>query len=596
MTSVGFDFGNQFCVIGAESSGHVDIVSNDQSNRLTPSMVTYTNSRRYAGEESLHHQLEFFDCTFSNLKQIIGMKYDSYDRIEFEKQNFFKLERLDDGLTGIKISSNDSEMLLRPEQCIGYLFLDVFKQISKKIPNIRNIALDVPQSWNETKRRLLMVAARMMKKEVTLVNSNTAVAVAYASQHFLKLDPEKPRIVMFIDIGYSGMNVTISKIKRYNVEIISYASDSCLGGSHYNTPFVQYLIQKVKDKYKIDPTQSRRGMYRFLQAAEKVKKNLSVNQAVQFEVDSIMNIDISFIVKREEFNNAVKPLLDILTMPIQECISNAKIDKQKIDVVELLGGGSRVFAVKQRISEFLGKKLSTTLNLDECFATGCGHYAAISVMRIPRIQIRDIIPFEIVAKWKENNEEKSIILFKKFAPLLNYKSFHVVAYGQTDINVFSNNEIIGTLHINYDNNQKPLRIVVDANVNPSFIINLSTHGYKNYTYTLPINITPSDEKEYQDLEEKMGLLDIKEREIDDEKNNLEASLYLFENSIEGEYKKFLSSDELEEYRSLLLKIQLWFEANEFDRHPKEVYIEQRKSIEDMMQKARKIRLSKGNFI
>ena len=77
MTSVGFDFGNQFCVIGAESSGHVDIVSNDQSNRLTPSMVTYTNSRRYAGEESLHHQLEFFDCTFSNLKQILGMTYDS---------------------------------------------------------------------------------------------------------------------------------------------------------------------------------------------------------------------------------------------------------------------------------------------------------------------------------------------------------------------------------------------------------------------------------------------------------------------------------------------------------------------------------------
>lgn len=594
MASIGFDFGNQYCVVGAERCGAIDVISNDQGNRLTPSMVTYTNNRRYAGEESLHHQLEFFDCTFSNLKQIVGMKYDSDERIEFEKQNFFKLEKLDDGLTGINIRYNDSDVLLRPEQLIGYLFLDLFKQIGRKVPNIQNITLDVPQCWNETKRRLILIAAKMMKKEVSLVNSNAAAAVAYASQHFSNLHDTKPLLIMFIDIGNSGMNVAISRIKRNNIEIISYASDSSLGGSHYSTPFVQYLIQKVKDKYKIDPTQARRGMYRFLQAAEKVKKNLSVNQAVQFEVDSIMNVDISFVVTREELNKTIKPLLDKLIIPIQECISYAKIDKQNIDVVELLGGGSRVFAVKQKISEFLGKKLSTTLNLDECFAIGSGHYAAISKMRIPRIQIRDIIPFEIIARWRENDSEKSVLLFKRFAPMPNYKAFHVSAYGETDINVFSNNEIIGTLHINYDNNQKPLRIVVDAKVDQSFIVNLSTRTYKMYTYTLPHNITQSDEKEFQALEETMRLQDIKEQEIDEERNNLESSLYIFRNAIESDYTKFLTPSQLEEYRSFYNQIQLWFESNEYDRYPKEVYQSHRISIENKMKIARNIKLSINN--
>ncbi|KAH0786626.1 dnaK protein [Histomonas meleagridis] len=546
-------------------------------------MVTYTNARRYSCEGSQHHQMEFFDSTITNLKRLIGLKYQ--DRAELEKAVPFTLVELPDGLTGISVNYHNKQITLRPEQCIGFLFRSILTQVIFNVPLLGSVSVSVPQYWNETKRRLLLFAASYMSKDVSLINSNTAAAIAYAVNNSNRLHPTNPINVLFIDIGHLSMSVSLTKITKTGVKVISHASDPTLGGSSFTSLFIDYLLQKVSEKYHgFDPRQHPRGMLRFRSAVEKAKKDLSVNKAVNFEVDPIMDVYINFVVKRDELDTAIAPLLTRIKAPIDECLSSAKINKSQIDVVQLLGGGARVVSVKQRISEIIGKDLSTSLNLDECVALGCSYYASIHKGTFA-FDVQDVTPMDIITKWHlpQSGRATKSLLFRKFTPIPSMKSFNIdIAQDKTDVIVESNNEIIGTLYITKINNSNNNKCMVKASLDKNFILSFDINDKNNFKleYKPIVNIDNETIEKCMDIERQMQRDDTEQEKIDETKNEFEAELYSFTSAVENELKDYCGDEEREKIQTE----QKWFEDNEDQRHSLATYKRRRDELKKTKEK------------
>ena len=153
--TAGVDFGNSNCVIAIPKGDAAQVVLNQSSNYLTPTMVTYSNERRYAGELSLHNQMQYPQSTITDLKKLINLKYDSHESEELSNSLPFKyLVKLEDGKVGIKVIYQEKECILRPEQCIAYLFKELKSYV--KAEECENFVITINPQWSENQRRAII--------------------------------------------------------------------------------------------------------------------------------------------------------------------------------------------------------------------------------------------------------------------------------------------------------------------------------------------------------------------------------------------------------------------------------------------------------
>lgn len=155
-------------------------------------------------------------------------------------------------------------------------------------------------------------------------------------------------------------------------------------------------------------------------AVEKLKKVLSANALAPINIESLMNdIDVRGVLKREELEELVKPLLDRAHVPLEQALAEAKLKPEDIDFIELVGGCTRVPALKAIIQQFFGKQLNFTLNADEAIARGCAFSCAIlsPVFRVRDFSVQDIVNYPIEFAWEKSpdipDEDTSLTVFNK---------------------------------------------------------------------------------------------------------------------------------------------------------------------------------------
>ena len=290
-----------------------------------------------------------------------------------------------------------------------------------KLP-VSDIVISVPPWFTDVQRRSLMDAAEIAGlKLLRLINDTTATALGYG---ITKLDlptaEEKPRRVAFVDIGHSNYTCSIVEFKKGELAVKSTAYDRHFGGRNFDKALVDHFAREFKEKYKIDITTNPKAIVRVTTAAEKMKKILSANAQAPISIESLMNdVDASGMLKREELEELVKPLLDRATVPLEQALTEAKLKVEDIDAVEMVGGCTRVPSLKEKIGKFFGKPLSFTLNQDEAVARGCAFSCAIlsPVFRVRDFSIHDIVNYPIEFKWEQSpdipDEDTSLTVFNK---------------------------------------------------------------------------------------------------------------------------------------------------------------------------------------
>ncbi|KAH6710153.1 heat shock protein Hsp88, partial [Verticillium dahliae] len=418
----GVDFGTLKTVIAVARNRGVDVICNEVSNRATPSLVGFGPKSRYLGETAKTQEMSNLKNTVGSLKRLAGRSFNDPDtQIE---QTHITAPLVDmNGQVGAEVNYLGKKEKFTNTQLIG-MYLSKIKQTTAaeiKLP-VSDLVMSVPAWFTDIQRRALIDAAEIAGlKLLRLMNDTTAAALGWG---ITKLDlpapEEAPRRVAFIDIGHSNYTCSIIEFKKGELAVKATTYDRHFGGRDFDKAIVDHLQKEFKGKYGCDINTHPRAYARTVAAAEKCKKILSANQQSPVNVESLMNdIDVSAMITRQEFEAMVEPLLARVHVPLEQALADAKLTKDDIDVIEILGGGSRVPALKERIQEFFGKTLSFTLNQDEAVARGCAFSCAIlsPVFRVRDFTVQDIMSYPVEFAWEKAadipDEETSLTVFNR---------------------------------------------------------------------------------------------------------------------------------------------------------------------------------------
>ncbi|KAK5153047.1 Heat shock protein hsp88 [Oleoguttula sp. CCFEE 6159] len=422
MSVVGVDLGTLNTVIAVARNRGVDVITNEVSNRATPTLVGFGPKSRYLGEAAKTQEISNLKNTVGSLTRLAGRSLKDPD-IQIE-QEYVSAPLVDvNGQVGAEVTYLGKKEQFTATQLIG-MFLNKTKQIAAaelKLP-VNDMVLSVPAWYTDAQRRAILDAADIANvKVLRLINDTTATALGYG---ITKLDlpgaEEKPRRVAFIDIGHSNYTCSIVEFKKGELAVKSTAYDRHFGGRNFDKALVDHFAKEFKEKFKIDINENAKARVRVAAACEKLKKILSANAGAPLNIESLMNdIDVRGFLKREELEELVKPLLERATGPLEQALAEAKLKVEDIDTVELVGGCTRVPSLKAAIQKFFGKTLSFTLNADEAIARGCAFSCAIlsPVFRVRDFSVHDIVNYPIEFTWEKSpdipDEDTSLTVFNK---------------------------------------------------------------------------------------------------------------------------------------------------------------------------------------
>lgn len=389
---------------------------------LNRTVVGFGPKSRYLGEAAKTQEISNLKNTISSLKRLAGRTINDPE-VAIEQQ-FITAPLVDvNGQVGAEVTYRGEKTKFSAIQLIGMYLGKIRDTASKelKLP-VSDVVIGCPPWFTDAQRRAMLDAAEVANlKLLRLINDNTAIALGYGiTKSDLPEGEAKPRRVVFVDIGYSDYTASVVEFRKGELSIKSTSFDRHFGGRNFDKALVDHFAAEFKEKFKVDITTNAKAVTRVATAAEKLKKILSANAQAPLSIESLMDDkDVRAILKREEFEELIKPLLDRVTAPLEQALADAKLKVEDIDAIEMVGGTTRVPAIKERIGKFFGKPLSYTLNQDEAIARGCAFSCAIlsPVFRVRDFSVHDIVSYPIEFTWEQSpdipDEDTNLTVFNK---------------------------------------------------------------------------------------------------------------------------------------------------------------------------------------
>uniref|UniRef100_A0A1D1XWP1 Heat shock protein 14 n=1 Tax=Anthurium amnicola TaxID=1678845 RepID=A0A1D1XWP1_9ARAE len=404
MSVVGFDFGNESCVVAVARQRGIDVVLNDESNRETPAIVCFGDKQRFIGTSGAASSTMNPKNSISQIKRLIGRKF-SDPELQRDIQSFpFSVTEGPDGFPLIHARYLAEQRDFTPTQIMG-MVLSNLKGIAENNLNVAVVdcCIGIPVYFTDLQRRAVLDAAAIAGLHpLRLMHETTATALAYG---IYKTDlPENDQLnVAFVDVGHASMQVCIAGYKKGQLKILAHSFDQSLGGRDFDEVLFRHFADKFKDGYKIDVHKNARACLRLRAACEKLKKMLSANPEAPLNIECLMDEkDVRGFIKREEFEQISAPLLERIRGPLEKALSDSSLGVENIDAVEVVGSSSRIPAIIKLLTEFFGKEPRRTMNASECVARGCALQCAIlsPTFKVREFQVHESFPFPIALSWK----------------------------------------------------------------------------------------------------------------------------------------------------------------------------------------------------
>uniref|UniRef100_A0A3P9BLM0 Heat shock protein family A (Hsp70) member 4 like n=1 Tax=Maylandia zebra TaxID=106582 RepID=A0A3P9BLM0_9CICH len=379
---------------------------------LLRACVSLASKNRMIGNAAKSQIITNFKNTVHGFKKFHGRAFDD-PFIQAERPKLpYSLHKLANGTTGIKVRYLDEDKVFTVEQITGML-LTKLKETSEsalKKPVV-DCVISVPSFFTDAERRSVFDATQIAGLNcLRLINDTTAVALAYGIyKQDLPTPEERPRNVVFVDMGHSSFQVSITAFHKGKLKVLATAFDPYLGGRNFDEALVDYFCEEFKGKYKLNVRDNPRAVLRLYQECEKLKKLMSANSSdLPLNIECFMNdIDVSSRMNRLHFEEMCAQYLMRVEIPLKSALEQSKLSRDDICAVEIVGGATRIPAIKERIAKFFCKDISTTLNADEAVARGCALQCAIlsPAFKVREFSITDVVPFPITMRWKSPTED-----------------------------------------------------------------------------------------------------------------------------------------------------------------------------------------------
>ncbi|XP_036799268.1 heat shock 70 kDa protein 4 isoform X2 [Oncorhynchus mykiss] len=412
MSVVGFDVGFLNCYVAVARAGGIETVANEYSDRCTPACVSFGPRNRSIGAAAKSQVVTNCKNTVQGFKRFHGRAFSDPYIQRLKSSLVYDLAQMPSGTTGIKVMYMEEEKVFSIEQVTAMLLTKMKETAEHALKKpVADCVVSVPCYYTDAERRSVVDAAQIAGLNcLRLMNETTAVALAYGIyKQDLPAPEEKPRIVVFVDIGHSGYQTSVCAFNKGKLKVLATACDPELGGKDFDEMLVRHFCEEFGKKYKLDVKTKPRALVRLYQECEKLKKLMSANSSdLPLNIECFMNdIDVSGKLNRVQFEEMCAYVLGRVEAPLHNLMEQAKLKKEDIYAVEIVGGASRIPSVKERISRFFGKELSTTLNADEAVARGCALQCAIlsPAFKVREFSITDAVAYPISLKWNSSAEE-----------------------------------------------------------------------------------------------------------------------------------------------------------------------------------------------
>ncbi|KAB5565452.1 hypothetical protein PHYPO_G00241730 [Pangasianodon hypophthalmus] len=412
MSVVGFDVGFMNCYIAVARAGGIETIANEYSDRCTPACVSFGPRNRSIGAAAKSQVVTNCKNTVQGFKRFHGRAFSDPFVQSMKSSLVYELSQMPTGTTGIKVTYMEEEKVFSIEQITAMLLTKLKETAESALKKpVADCVVSVPCFYTDAERRSVVDAAQIAGLNcLRLMNETTAVALAYGIyKQDLPAPEEKPRTVVFVDLGHSGYQVSVCAFNKGKLKVLATAFDAQLGGKDFDEVLVNHFCEEFGKKYKLDVKSKPRALVRLYQECEKLKKLMSANSSdLPLNIECFMNdIDVSGHLNRGQFEEMCADILARVEPPLRSIMEQANLKNEDIYAVEIVGGASRTPAVKERISKFFGKELSTTLNADEAVARGCALQCAIlsPAFKVREFSITDVVPYPISLKWNSAAED-----------------------------------------------------------------------------------------------------------------------------------------------------------------------------------------------
>ncbi|XP_055802812.1 heat shock 70 kDa protein 16 [Solanum dulcamara] len=634
MSVVGFDVGNENCVIGVAKQRGIDVILNDESNRETPAVVSFGEKQRFIGSAGAASATMNPKSTISQVKRLIGRKYrEPAVQKDLKLLPFATSEGPDGGIL-INLQYMDEKQSFTPVQIMAMLFAHL-KQIAEK--NLETDVLDcvigIPSYFTDLQRRAYLYAAKIAGlKPLRLMHDGTATALGYGI-YKTDFSAGGPTNVVFVDVGHCDTQVVVASFEPGHMKILSHAFDSDLGGRDFDEVLFRHFAANFKEQYNIDVYSNARASIRLRAACEKLKKVLSANAEAPLNIECLMDEkDVKGFIKREDFEKLSSDLLEKISIPCRKALVDSGLTAERIHTLELVGSGSRIPAMGRILNSVFRKEPGRTINASECVARGCALQCAMlsPIFRVREYEIQDSFPFSIGFASDEGPvcTLSNGVLFPKghsfpsmkVLTLQRSSSFHLAAFytNQNELPPGVSDKIskstIGPFQVPHSEKAK-IKVKIQLNlhgivtVESAWLIkdqtshstsenNIDTHAEnmegddtrKSKTVKrqdIPVTesvdggmtlmeLSQAQEKEYQLAEQ-----DIKVERTKDKKNTLEAYVYETRNKILNTYRSFATDSEREAISCSLQRTEEWL-YEDGDDESEQVYAEKLEDLKKMV--------------
>ncbi|KAL2643275.1 hypothetical protein R1flu_010862 [Riccia fluitans] len=369
-TVIGIDLGTTYSCVGVYKNGHVEIIANDQGNRITPSWVAFTpDGERLIGEAAKNQAAANSERTIFDVKRLIGRKFTDKEVQRDMKLVPYKIVNKD-GKPYISVEIKNGETKVFSPEEISAMVLTKMKETAEAFlgKKVKDAVVTVPAYFNDAQRQATKDAGIIAGLNVArIINEPTAAAIAYG----LDKKGGEQNILVF-DLGGGTFDVSILTIDDGVFEVLATNGDTHLGGEDFDQRIMEYFIKLIKKKYNKDISKDNRALGKLRREAERAKRALSSQHQVRVEIESLFDgIDFSEPLTRARFEELNQDLFRKTMGPVKKAMEDAGLQKSQIQEIVLVGGSTRIPKVQQLLKEFFdGKEPSKGVNPDEAVAFG----------------------------------------------------------------------------------------------------------------------------------------------------------------------------------------------------------------------------------
>ncbi|XP_065838623.1 heat shock 70 kDa protein cognate 4-like isoform X2 [Oscarella lobularis] len=397
--AVGIDLGTTYSCVGVFQHGKVEIIANDQGNRTTPSYVAFTDTERLIGDAAKSQVARNPNNTVFDAKRLIGRRFNESSVQSDMKHWPFRIVE-DAGKPKIQVEYKAEVKTFFAEE-VSSMVLTKMKETAEAYlgKTVKNAVVTVPAYFNDSQRQATKDAGRIAGLNVMrIISEPTAAAIAYGLD---KKSDTTEKIVLIFDLGGGMFNVSVLVIEEGIFEVKSTAGDTHLGGEDFDNRMVEFFTEEFERKYKKDLTTNKRSLRRLRTACERAKRTLSSGAQASIEIDSLFEgIDFFRTITRARFDELNDDLFRSTMEPVEKALSDAKLAKNEIDEVVLVGGSTRIPKIQSLLRDFFnGKELNKSINPDEAVAYGAAVQAAILAgdksEEVKDLLLLDVVPFSL---------------------------------------------------------------------------------------------------------------------------------------------------------------------------------------------------------